>query len=196
MALALGRQLANGLGDAETLVTRGYAAASTPPGPVQAGLLTRGLGVAQKLLTRGLGVSTTTRPTTIKTGLMAWLGTVEDVVDVVSTRIYPNHAARGASRPSIVVHVASDQAAADLDGNTRQRVARIILEVQSRKSVEVEQIARTLDAALQTHRGTLGGCDVRTILQETEPDDYQTPDNGTDRGIYTRLLDYRFDYRL
>lgn len=135
--------------------------------------------------------------TTIKEAVVVSLKATSSITALVGSRIFPNHATRGAGMPRIIVRVASDTRGRELAGNNSQRYARILFEAQAATDASAEAIARALDAYFQTiARTTLDGIVVKSCLQVTEGDEYVSPGNGTDTGPYSRMTEYLFDYRL
>jgi hypothetical protein len=135
--------------------------------------------------------------TTIKEAVVISLKATSSITTLVGSRIFPNHATRGAARPLIIVRVASDTRGRQLSGNNTQRYARILFEAQAATDESAEAIVRALDAYLQTiARTTISGIVVKSCLQAVEGDEYVSPANGTDTGPYSRVAEYIFDYRL
>lgn len=134
---------------------------------------------------------------TLKEALITALKAESTITAIVSTRVFPNHPARGAARPCLVVIVASDTRGRDLSGNTTQRFARILFDCQGTTDATAESIARALDAYLPTLKATsISGIPVVNCLQEPESDAYTQPGTGGDVGVYSRVVEYKFDYRL
>ena len=134
---------------------------------------------------------------TVKAGLVAALKADAGVSSIVGARVYPSHAPKLAAKPRVIVHLASDERGRTLAGHTNQRVARALMECQADTDLAAETLARAVDAmftALQLG-GSLGGCTVETCLQAAEGDTYADPGDGGDAGTFTRLVDYRIDYR-
>lgn len=111
-------------------------------------------------------------------------------------RIYPSKLPPRARRPAIVYHVASDIRGSVLTGQTRQRIARVLIDCHGYDDLTAEALARVVDSILGGFVGSLGGCDVKGSIQQGEADPYDTPDDGSDKGVFIRSLDYRIDYRL
>lgn len=135
-------------------------------------------------------------PTTLKAGLISAIKADAALAAIVGGRVMPNFVAKSATRPCIVVRVVSDVRGRVLAGHTTERIARVLIEIQDSRDATVEALARRLDAFLQefTTGGTLGGCHVRTCLQVNEVDTRDANADGTDTGIFRRLIDYRFAY--
>lgn len=137
---------------------------------------------------------------TLKVGLTTAIKADSALAALIGTRFYPDKLPPRARRPAIVYHVLSDARGAVLAGQTRQRIARVLFECQAYSDEQAEAIARAIDGILSPFSAgvaaSLGGCDVRTAFQQPEAESYEIAENGTDRGVYVRLVDYRIDYRL
>lgn len=134
---------------------------------------------------------------TLKEALITALKAESTITALVGSRVFPNHPARGALRPCLVVLVASDVRGQSVGGHTPQRIARVLLDCQAATDATAESIARALDSYLPTlGQTTISGLSVKTCIQQSESDTYTQPGTGGDVGVYSRVLDYRFDYRL
>lgn len=92
--------LVRGLGGPR-LITRGLASAATQPGPVVAGLITRGLGVGQTLVTGGLRVVSVDYPIGIFEAVASKLASIPAIVSA-GLSCWADSKPRGVDDPTLI----------------------------------------------------------------------------------------------
>lgn len=130
----------------------------------------------------------------IEAAAYAKLQTVTAVTDLVSTRIYPNHAPQAATMPYIVYNRISQQRIRHMTATTQLRETRIQYDCIAADPLSARNVADALIAALDHDSGTWdsGGSNQASIAHafiDNNISDFDQPTSGEDEGNYRVIVD-------
>jgi len=130
----------------------------------------------------------------IEAAAYAKLQTVTAVTDLVSTRIYPNHAPQAATMPYIVYNRISQQRIRHMTATAALRETRIQYDCIADDPMEARNVADALIAALDHTSGTWdsGGANQASISHayvDNNFADFDQPQDKSDVGTYRAVVD-------
>lgn len=105
-------------------------------------------------------------------------------------RMYLLNAPQAAARPLIVFRLMGSEALhnlTDYSGTTRDILE---IECQSYTDTGAKALKELVRKKLDSYRGTMGSTYVNRIHLSDESDDYTTPQNASDKGIYHAFMEY------
>jgi hypothetical protein len=123
------------------------------------------------------------------------------IAAIVGTRVYQNTASSKAAVPYIVVNVISQQPEHHLGGVSGIRHARAQIDsyesTSALRGVLAAAISARCDGWAETRDGEMGAgnLDVRSMLLDSEGDLYETPENGSEEGLFRNRADYFLSYK-
>lgn len=132
----------------------------------------------------------------LKPAIIAALKADAGVSAIVGLRVTPNFASRTEVYPRVVVKIPTNERGHILDGHTSQRIAHVQFFCQASRDLEADDLARAVDAAAEVFKVTITDPVVKTSQQVDETDDFELTGDGSDSSVFTRLVEYRVDYRL
>lgn len=132
----------------------------------------------------------------LKGGIVAALKADGAIAAIVGARVFPSQPPRTALRPRVIVQVTSDEYTHDLSGHTDQRIAIVTLHCQADTDLAAKALAIAVDAEARTFPSTVSSPVIKTSQQQSELDDEIGAGDGTELVIFTRVLEYRIDYRV
>ncbi|MEO1994943.1 MAG: DUF3168 domain-containing protein [Planctomycetaceae bacterium] len=130
----------------------------------------------------------------MRSGLVSLLANESTITAIVSSRIYISKAPQGAGLPHIVItQIGSDEFPA-LDGTPSLRFVDFDIDCKADRSVTAETLSKAVRAFIDDYTGTAGLQTIGAVLLNGESTDYEPPQDGSDTGIHTALLDVNIQY--
>jgi len=127
-------------------------------------------------------------------GLPAALRAESTISALVGTRVYPFHAPQTAALPYIVVEQISSEENVALDGTGGLRFVTFDIDCKADRATESRTLGKTVREFLDDYSGAAGNETIDAVLMNSENTEYEPPTDGSDRGIYTTLLDVTIQY--
>lgn len=127
-------------------------------------------------------------------GLPAALRAESTISALVGTRVYPHHAPQTAALPYIVVTQMASNENLTMDGSTGLRMVEFEVDCKADRATESRTLSKTVRTFIDDYSGTAGNETIDAVLVNDESTQYEPPSDGSDRGIYTTILDLMIQY--
>lgn len=127
---------------------------------------------------------------TFETNLITYLN-----AEIPSIKFY-SHIPEKRSYPAACYQLVANPHDHNLDGAAGVARARIQFSFFSYDQADTEEQAELLRVSLDGYHGAMGDGEVLSALLQNELCLYEQPANGTDEGIYHRVVDYMIKHRV
>jgi hypothetical protein len=116
------------------------------------------------------------------------------VTNIIGTRLYPVVLPQLESVPAIVYRRISGGHNHNIDKATGSAIPVFELDCWADTYAQAETLAEAVRGVMQGFDGTMGDTVVTACILDDETDDYEPPDEGSDRGVFSITLRYRIRY--
>ena len=127
-------------------------------------------------------------------GLPALLRGESTISALVGTRVYPFHAPQTAILPYIVVTQLNSEEFKDMAATGPLRAVDFDVDCKADRATESRALGKIVREFLDDYSGAAGSETISAVLMNNESTEYEPPTDGSDRGIYTTLLDLTIQY--
>lgn len=127
-------------------------------------------------------------------GLPSLLRGESTISALVGTRVYPYHAPQTAALPYIVVTQLTSEENVAMDGTGGLRFVTFDIDCKADRATESRTLSKTVRTFIDDYSGTAGNETIDAVLMNDESTQYEPPSDGSDRGIYTTVLDLTIQY--
>ncbi len=127
-------------------------------------------------------------------GLPALLRGESTISALVGTRVYPYHAPQTATLPYIVVTQLNSEEFKDMTSTGSLRAVDFDVDCKADRATESRTLGKIVREFLDDYSGAAGSETISAVLMNNESTEYEPPTDGSDRGIYTTLLDLTIQY--
>lgn len=130
----------------------------------------------------------------MRDGLVALLAGESTVNALVGSRVYVHRAPQGAAYPHIVITQMSTEEFKSLDQTSGLRMITFDIDCKAKTSLGSVALANAVRVFLDDFTGTAGSYTIQAVLFNDEADDYESPEDGSDNGVYVVTLDMDIQY--
>jgi len=130
----------------------------------------------------------------LNTGLVSLLTGESTISAIVGSRVYISKAPQNASLPYIVITQMSSNENQTIDGTTGLRFVDFDIDCKAERSVTSETLGKTVRTFIDDYTGAAGADTVNAVLINDESTQFEPPTDGSDKGIYTTVIDATIQY--
>lgn len=130
----------------------------------------------------------------MRSGLVSLLVNEATVSAIVGSRVYVTRAPQQAAYPHIIITQMGTEENKSLDQTSGLRFITFDIDCKAQTSVGAETLANAVRTFIDDYTGTAGSFTVGAVLLGGESDDYESPTDGSDKGVYVVTLDVQIQY--
>ena len=130
----------------------------------------------------------------MRSRLVSLLTNEATISAIVSSRVYIGKAPQKALLPHIVITQMSSEDFKSFDNTGNLRAIDFDIDCKADRSVEAETLGNAVRTFIQDYTGTAGSQTVQAVLLNDESTDYEPPQDGSDVGVHTTLLDVTIQF--
>lgn len=130
----------------------------------------------------------------MRSGLVALLAGESTITAIVGSRIYISNAPQGAAFPHIVINQMRSDEMVTCSGTPGLRALDFDIDCKADRSVQCETLGNAVRTFIDDYTGTAGSESIDAVIVNDESTDIEPPQDGSDKVIYTTLLDVTIQY--
>jgi hypothetical protein len=130
----------------------------------------------------------------MKAGLIALLTSESTIAAIVGSRVYFGKAPQKAALPYIVITQMTSEDFKSLDGTGELRAIDFDIDCKADRALTAATLGDAVREFIQDYTGSAGSKTIGAVLLNDESTDYEPPQDGSDIGVHTVLLDVTIQF--